>query len=233
MEPTILEVLKTGSDVLIDVRKDLVVLCNQKDVKMSLVYFFEQKPTSVGRIIGVNGRKEFVVDETSGSIDVYRSHGLGLDHFNLNKFSGLNDANYKNVRDEISEIMKAAYVENKSPDLRDTKDRPGLLKSLAFQKMDLRELNNSNAHEGTCSWLFGEGFFHSWRLSNGVLSIQGNPGADKTTLVKAVVSRLKQDLAGQNVAIIGYSFPQESYSASSSNEISSQTIIELYKSLLQ
>lgn len=41
------------------------------------------------------------MDATSGSIDGFPSYGLGLDHFNLNKFSGPNDAYYKSVRDEI------------------------------------------------------------------------------------------------------------------------------------
>lgn len=41
------------------------------------------------------------MDATSGSIDGFPSYGLGLDHFNLNKFSGPKDAYYKSVRDEI------------------------------------------------------------------------------------------------------------------------------------
>lgn len=41
------------------------------------------------------------MDAASGSIDGFPSYGLGLDHFNLNKFSGPKDAYYKSVRDEI------------------------------------------------------------------------------------------------------------------------------------
>lgn len=45
------------------------------------------------------------MDATSGSIDGFPSHGLGLDHFSLNKFSGPNDAYYISVRDEILRLV--------------------------------------------------------------------------------------------------------------------------------
>ena len=51
-------------------------------------------------------RKEFVVDKHSGSIDGYDSYGLGLDHFDLNKFSGPEDSHFLLVVNEMRKMLE-------------------------------------------------------------------------------------------------------------------------------
>ena len=65
------------------------------------------------------------MDETSGSIDGHPSHGLGLDHFNLNKYSGPDDAYYWRVRDEIVEIVDSISVENAPIEPKNTTEGSG------------------------------------------------------------------------------------------------------------
>lgn len=57
IEDSVLEALRTESDALISTRKEFVDLCKHEDVKLPLVCFYEQKTTSVGRIIGKSGMK--------------------------------------------------------------------------------------------------------------------------------------------------------------------------------
>lgn len=60
IEASVLEALSTESDTLASVRKEFVDLCKHEDVKLPLVCFYEQKITSVGRIIGNSGMKVIV-----------------------------------------------------------------------------------------------------------------------------------------------------------------------------
>lgn len=57
IDPAVLEALRTESDTLTSVRKEFVDLCKHEDVNLALVCFYEQKITSVGRIIGNPGMK--------------------------------------------------------------------------------------------------------------------------------------------------------------------------------
>lgn len=60
IEDSVLDALRTESDTLSSVRKEFVDLCKHEDVKMPLVCFYEQKITSVGRIIGQSGMKVII-----------------------------------------------------------------------------------------------------------------------------------------------------------------------------
>jgi hypothetical protein len=44
----------------------------------------------------------------SGVLDGHRSRGLPLDNFNLNKFTGTYDSNYRIVKREIMKMVKKA-----------------------------------------------------------------------------------------------------------------------------
>lgn len=52
--------------------------------------------------------QEFVVDESSACIDGYPKYGLGLDHFNLNKFASPEDGHYKAVKRQVQKMAKEA-----------------------------------------------------------------------------------------------------------------------------
>ena len=65
------------------------------------------------------------MDEFSGSIDGYDSHGLGLDHFNLNKFSGPDDAYYRSVRNEVVAMLRTIDTKNSLTDLKNTCEGSG------------------------------------------------------------------------------------------------------------
>ncbi|KAF7541977.1 hypothetical protein G7Z17_g11846 [Cylindrodendrum hubeiense] len=73
-----------------------------------LFCFFEQKATKVGIIVGLNEPSEFVVNESSGTLNGYESNGLELDHFHMNKFENNNDESYQCVKNEIVRMKKGS-----------------------------------------------------------------------------------------------------------------------------
>ena len=59
VDDTVLRALIYGNDILMDVLKEFISLCNAPGVDISLCCFFEQRPTKVGRIIGNNHLEVF------------------------------------------------------------------------------------------------------------------------------------------------------------------------------
>ncbi|KAM0213594.1 hypothetical protein ACHAQD_009247 [Fusarium lateritium] len=80
-------------------------------VKQSL----ESVANSLLRDLG-DRREEFVVDQTSGTLNGHQSQQLSLDHFGMNKFEDAQDSHYRNVKREIVKIIKAhANSEGQEP----------------------------------------------------------------------------------------------------------------------
>ena len=52
VDGTVLKALEYGNDVLMDVLNEFISMCNEPSLAISLCCFFEQRPTSVGRVIG-------------------------------------------------------------------------------------------------------------------------------------------------------------------------------------
>jgi hypothetical protein len=52
--------------------------------------------------------QEFVVGQSSGTLSGHGSMGLGLNHFEMNKFKSEKDGNYKDVKRKIVEMMEHA-----------------------------------------------------------------------------------------------------------------------------
>ena len=52
VDGTVLKALEYGNDVLMDVLNEFISICNAPTIAMSICCFFEQRPTSVGRVIG-------------------------------------------------------------------------------------------------------------------------------------------------------------------------------------
>ena len=113
---------------------------------------------------------------------------------------------------------------------------PDCLESLAFEDMDMLELRYPKALEGTCTWLFSHWLFRYWLSGEcGIFWILGGPGTGKTTLMKTAYLRTKKDYACRNVAVIGFSFAQQSQlTQQSSNPVDTLPLNPegLYRSLL-
>lgn len=54
----------------------------------------------------MNTLQEFVVDKTSGTIDGYPNFGLGLDHFQINKFPAPENVYYRRVVRELGSLYE-------------------------------------------------------------------------------------------------------------------------------
>ena len=59
-----------------------------------------------------------MVDEQSATLGIYPSHGLPLDHYNLNKFASPDDGNFKNVQETIKEMYISAQNRGRGPSLK-------------------------------------------------------------------------------------------------------------------
>ncbi|EPS42862.1 hypothetical protein H072_3143 [Dactylellina haptotyla CBS 200.50] len=106
--------LEPQSDFLEDIVRSFSQLAN--DIRIPLRCFFEQRKTDVSAIIRaymppfLRFRAEvMVVDEHSACLDGFERIGLGLNHFQINKFDGPDDGYYKTVRDQIQGLVTEAY----------------------------------------------------------------------------------------------------------------------------
>ncbi|KAH7400986.1 hypothetical protein DE146DRAFT_677647 [Phaeosphaeria sp. MPI-PUGE-AT-0046c] len=106
LETGILDSMKSENGALLDVTDDFVNLCSEGGPLISC--FFEQRPSKLGKIIGRNDIDEFIVDQTSATLDGHRRYGLELDHFSLNKFDKPDNPSYVQVRAEIVRFYSAA-----------------------------------------------------------------------------------------------------------------------------
>ncbi|KAI1180558.1 hypothetical protein F4777DRAFT_252914 [Nemania sp. FL0916] len=74
-----------------------------------------------------------------------------------------------------------------------------ILSSLAFPQIGLREMNVGEAHNATCQWFLKKPAYLDWLdknqfgTHNGLLWIKGKPGAGKSTLIKHVLSQIRQE----------------------------------------
>lgn len=73
-----------------------------------LFCFFEKRETPVGKIANMDLPLEFIVNETSGSLNGHQKLGLDLNHFEMNKFENSEDNNYERVVEEILGMVKEA-----------------------------------------------------------------------------------------------------------------------------
>ncbi|KAH8702940.1 hypothetical protein GQ44DRAFT_764273 [Phaeosphaeriaceae sp. PMI808] len=106
LEPGVLSSLTSDNGTLLDVTDDFVRLC--VDRGPIITCFFEQRPSTLGKIVGRNDISEFIVDQRSATLDGYHKYGLESDHFSLNKFNSPDNPNYIQVRAEILRFYNAA-----------------------------------------------------------------------------------------------------------------------------
>ncbi|KAI3334222.1 hypothetical protein F4824DRAFT_217493 [Ustulina deusta] len=79
------------------------------------------------------------------------------------------------------------------------------LSSLKFPQIGLREANTDHAHTATCQWFLRKPVYLDWldesqfSRHNGLLWVEGKPGAGKSTLIKYVLSQIRRDKKRQPV----------------------------------
>jgi hypothetical protein len=108
LETGVLNSLASEDGGLLDVTDDFVNLCTKGSPMITC--FFEQRPSKLGKVVGRDDIDEFVVDQTSATLDGHRKYGLELDHFSLNKFDGPGNPNYVQVCSEIRRFYDAALI---------------------------------------------------------------------------------------------------------------------------
>ncbi|KAL1962274.1 hypothetical protein VTN77DRAFT_9864 [Rasamsonia byssochlamydoides] len=102
VQPAVLGHLRREDNTLNYVVQEFSRLCKEDELDhLNIVCFYEQKESKVGRVVGNDRLREFVVDKASGCIDGYPNYGLGLDHFQLNKFPGPDNIYYRRVAREL------------------------------------------------------------------------------------------------------------------------------------
>ncbi|KAF1921215.1 hypothetical protein BDU57DRAFT_41802 [Ampelomyces quisqualis] len=108
IEVGVLDALRSEEGALLETTDDFVGICN--DSRSMITCFFEQRPSKLGKVVGRDDVEEFIVDQTSATIDGHHKYGLELDHFSLNKFDRPDNPNYIQVRAEIVRFYQAALT---------------------------------------------------------------------------------------------------------------------------
>ncbi|RSL38063.1 hypothetical protein CEP53_015212 [Fusarium sp. AF-6] len=93
-------------DVLRETVDSFLVRINTLNPKPTLFSFYEEKPTKVGLLAGLDIDPEFVINQTSGVLSGHDSEGLELDHFSMNKFEDSQDNYFQCVARELKQIAK-------------------------------------------------------------------------------------------------------------------------------
>lgn len=170
--------------------------------------FYEQHKSDLGRIIKASPFKKemIVVEETSATIDGLRSIPLAANHFNMHKYSGPEDPNYKAVLPEIKKMVgeaqnrvsarldrKTFVVEAQD---RDSKPKIECLETLsvdnpADDKLAFQKQIDEDSQE-TKTWIFSNGIYTRWKNIDGesLLWIFGEDGLGKTPLTISLIDDL-------------------------------------------
>ncbi|KAJ3579438.1 hypothetical protein NPX13_g1123 [Xylaria arbuscula] len=113
LEDNVLGTIAQDNDVLVAAVSDFVqYLGNSANIlKTKLFCFWETKPSKIGRVAGLEDTKpKFLVDQSSGTLIGHEKEGLDKDHFEMNKFIGKDDNNYKVVLRELQKMNNNAMA---------------------------------------------------------------------------------------------------------------------------
>ncbi|KAL9633792.1 MAG: hypothetical protein Q9164_004484 [Protoblastenia rupestris] len=108
IQGAILNILPPGNESLTDLITYFLET-RQGEGKAYIACFFEQKPSNVGAILGVNRIQKFVVDEPSGCLDQSKStekYSLSRDHFGMNKFGRPEEEDFQTVCEVIEKMVE-------------------------------------------------------------------------------------------------------------------------------
>ncbi|KAI9771574.1 MAG: hypothetical protein M1839_002767 [Geoglossum umbratile] len=106
IEPGVLGAMRSDSGATLDVAEDFADLC--RSAELLVTCFFEQRKSSLGKVIGRSDIQQFIVPEESATFDGHPRYGLPLDHFSLNKFTDPDNGNFKDVCGEITRMYRVA-----------------------------------------------------------------------------------------------------------------------------
>ncbi|KAI9782854.1 MAG: hypothetical protein M1816_001674 [Peltula sp. TS41687] len=112
VEEQILQILKPGSETLVDVVDTFLEDRSVKSRVQLIVCFYELKSCDVGRIVKENWPQSLVVDKNSGCLDLSESikkYALERNHFNINKFGSPDEEDFKLLSEEIEAMVKRAH----------------------------------------------------------------------------------------------------------------------------
>ncbi|RDW60746.1 hypothetical protein BP6252_12129 [Coleophoma cylindrospora] len=103
-----LQILEPGNEFLQGLVDDFGKT-RSKENKALVTCFYELKSSNVGAIVGKQNRTRFVVNESSGCLDLSdltEKYSLSRTHFNMNKFGSPDEEDFLTVRDVIEKIVE-------------------------------------------------------------------------------------------------------------------------------
>jgi ankyrin repeat protein len=118
-----------------------------------------------------------------------------------------------NARVHFGNVFNYGSVPPKNPWAR-------FLESLKFDSMGRRLASINSAYAQTCNWIFDIPEFSQWRdtalegSNCGILSIKGNPGAGKSTLMKCIYEHFKMSKPSHTVISFFFNARGESLESS-------------------
>lgn len=108
VQDDLLKTIAQDNSMLVDTVHDFTRDVGTRTPSPKLFCFFEERPTAVGRIAGLeNTPREFMVNEASGSLHGHEKMGWTVDHFEMNKFEDEEDKYFRDLVDQIQNIMDA------------------------------------------------------------------------------------------------------------------------------
>jgi len=108
VQDDVLRILQPDDEMLLDVVSDFTKVQAHSPNKIHVVCFFEERTCDVYAILGMEGKRSFVVSESSGCLDGVHKVGLQRSHFDMNKFSKETDGEYRTVCGYIKEAVQKA-----------------------------------------------------------------------------------------------------------------------------
>ncbi|KAI9666161.1 MAG: hypothetical protein M1821_004096 [Bathelium mastoideum] len=106
----VLQILQAGNEFLQEL-VDKFGKTRSQAHKSQIACFYELKSSNVGAIVGKQQRIRFVVNETSGCLDLSEStekYSLSRTHFNMNKFGKPTGEDFQTVHEVIEKMAKEA-----------------------------------------------------------------------------------------------------------------------------
>ncbi|KAK4205113.1 hypothetical protein QBC40DRAFT_261106 [Triangularia verruculosa] len=173
----------------------------------------------------LNGDK--VVEDPSSTMDlpgIETTQHIARNHMDMCRFAGPDDVEFRKVAHALGSMATWCQTRDSETDERRREEalvpaereadarRRVLLKSLAFDRMDARQLAIKDAHIETCKWLPENQQFLAWQDGtklqdhHGFLWVRGHAGTGKSTLTKFALSREKDRSSNEDTIILSFFF---------------------------
>jgi hypothetical protein len=111
VQPAVLGILEPGNEFLQEL-VDQFGKTRMVASKAQVACFYELKSSNVGRIVGKENRTRFVVNRSSGCLDLSdatSAFSLSRTHFDMNKFGKPTEEDFEIVRDVVRKMVSAAH----------------------------------------------------------------------------------------------------------------------------